>query len=212
MRYGFPIVVLLGSLLVVSAGCKKEPDTSNVQLPAELLSLRAETEKGKALLDKTVASLEAIIAAAIADSDPRPAYEAYKKDLAELVTQTAAVRSRADAMKAKGTAYFAAWNEKLGAIATPEIKAAAEKRRAEIDADYAAITENMAKCREEYDGILSTLQDFGKILENDLNTEGLKALKPKVEPFKAEVKKLQADLDGVLGSLNKIAAIYSPGA
>jgi len=221
MRYTVLIAALVASISVLGAGCTKKegeqakpgtPGAAKVQvkLPAEMTALQDEVTKGTTLLDKVMASLDTVIAAA--DKNPTAQFGEYKKDLAALESQVTAVRSRSDAMKAKGADYFKSWETQLATIATPAIKAAAEKRKDEIGKDYTSILEKTAKTRESYDGIFTTLQDFGKILENDLNAEGIKALAPKVAPVKEKIAALKTDLDGVLGSLKKIASIYSPGA
>ncbi len=224
------IVVVVGSLSLSVGGCQKEepkapvptvsektkevvpPVVTNAvesKLPSDLALLQAEAERGRASLDVVMASLDTVIASA--DADPKAAFGKLTKDLSALEAQVKVVRSRSDAMKSKGAAYFKTWETQLGAIATPEIRQAAEKRRDEITKDYDSILASMAKSREAYDQIFSTLKDFEKILANDLNPQGIKAMAPKVGPVKAQVKTLTADVASILGSLKKIASVYSPG-
>jgi len=181
----------------------------DVALPIDLSTLKAEAEKAKAQADLTIASLDATLAAA--DADPRPAFQKFQKDLEGLKAQASIVRTRGDAMKSKGQAYFKAWEAQLAQIATPEIKKAAETRRGEISKNYDEILSSMAATRESYDKLMAFMGDLSKVMENDLNAQGLKAVVPKVDQAKEQVKGVQAGVDGVIANLGKITSIYSPG-
>jgi hypothetical protein len=213
----------LGGFLALFAGCGKEETpvatppappapkapAVTIALPADLTAMKAEVEKGKAALDGLLASLDATVAAA--DGDPRPPFAKFQKDLDGLKAQVGTIRSRADAMKAKGKDYFKAWETKLAEIATPEIKKAAEARKDELSKIYDAILADMAKSREGFDKYFAFLTDLSKVMENDLNAQGLKALAPKVTQAKEDGAQVKATVDAVVSEIDKIAAIYSPG-
>ena len=185
------------------------PPVAKMALPADLTALKTEAEKGKAQLDLVLASLDATVAAA--DGDPRPPFAKFQADLKGLTTQTEAIRARAEAMKSKGKDYFKTWESQLAAIATPEIKKAAEARREELAKFYDAILTDMAKARETYDKQSAFMSDMAKVMENDLNAQGLKAIAPKVNQAKEDAKGVKGNVDAILADLEKISAIYSPG-
>ena len=69
-----------------------------------------------------------------------------------------------------------------------------------------------SKGREVYEPFVSDLKDIKKILENDLNPEGIKAIAPQIAKLKSAATSVKEHIDAVMASLGKIAAIYSPGA
>ena len=215
------IVSLLGGLGVLLGGCEngesgpgaKPPAAPgdkaavNVKLPADLVAFKAEVDKGKAQIDMVIASLETTVSSA----DPKPEFKKYQAALEELKSQASVVRSRADAMKSKGKAYFKTWEDQLAAIATPEIKKAMEARRDELAKEYETVTTLMAKARENFDKFMAFQEDLSKVMENDLNASGLQAIAPKVAQAKDLARNVKVDIDAVLAEIGKLAAIYSPG-
>jgi len=185
------------------------PVDLKVSLPVELSALKAETEKAKAQVDLVITSLESTVAAA--DADPRPAFQKFQKDFEALKAQGDTVRARADAMKAKGRDYFKAWEAGLAAIATPEIKKAAEARRDDLAKSFDGIIATMGQVREGYDKYISFMTDIEKVMENDLNAQGLKTMASKLDAVKEGAGTVKTNADAVLAELGKIAAIYSPG-
>jgi hypothetical protein len=184
--------------------------TASAKLPEGLAAWQAEATKGKAQIAAVLATLDGLVAAA--DTDPRPKFEQYKKDIAALEAQAAAVRSRGDAVRSQGNAYFAAWEEKLKTIGTADIAKIAAARRDELNKEYTAVTAGAQKTGEAFDPFMSDLKDISKVLENDLNAEGVKSIAPLVAKLKDHAKVVTDSVDAVTGSLNKIAAIYSPAA
>jgi hypothetical protein len=207
------IVALLGVMGLMFTGCEPSesgPATAKgggAMLPADLVAFKAEVEKGKSQIDLVTTSLDATSSAA----DPKPEFKKYQAALDSLKSQGNVIRSRADAMKSKGKDYFKAWEEQLAAMSTPEIKKAIEARRDELAKNYETVTSGMAKARESYDKFMSYQGDLSKMMENDLNPSGLQAIAPKIAKAKDMAKEVKGDVDAVLGQVDKLAAIYSPG-
>jgi DUF2959 family protein len=217
-KFGY-IISLLGGLGILLGGCENgesgpgaktppvEKSAASVKLPADLVAFKAEVDKGKAQIDMVIASLESTISAA----DPKPEFKKYQTAVEGMKAQASTIRSRADAMKSKGKAYFKTWEDQLAAIATPEIKKAMEARRDELAKEYETVTTLMAKAREDYDKFMSFQTDLAKVMENDLNPSGLQAIAPKVAQAKDQARDVKVDVDAVLAEIDKLAAIYSPG-
>ena len=198
----------LGLGLALLHGCNKAPPAVEMKLPPDLAALQAEIEKGKGQLDATVAAFDSLVAGG--GGDLKKSYGQFVEKLAGLESQAAAVRGRADDMRAKGAAYFKAWEEQFAKFTTPAIVEAAQKRREELTKNYESLTAAMGKARESYQPLVSTLNDLKKVMENDLNAEGVKSLAPKAKEIGESAKTVKASLDAVVGELKNIVAIYSP--
>ena len=189
-------------------GCSKDAEpTTHVKLPPGLVALQEEIVKGKNQVGLTITSLEAVIAAA-GPSD-KSKYDAFVKSMGDLEAQAAAIKVKGDEMRARGAAYFKAWEDQLAAVSTPSIKEQAEKRRDQLTKNYEAVTVAVEAAREAYKPILSDLKDIQKMLSTDLTADSVKALAPPVAKIKESGKVLGEKLDAVVDALKKIGAVYS---
>ena len=130
-------------------------------------------------------------------------------EVAKLDTDYKTVLDRGDNMKAKGAAYFEAWEKQLAAITTPDVKEVADKRKADLTVKYTALMEEMSKVREMSTSVFGNLKDIEKILGNDLNAEGLKSIAPMVQKLKDSRKPIRENVDAILAKLGDISAVYS---
>jgi DUF2959 family protein len=195
------------STLLLSGCSKNEEPTNIVKLPPGLVALQEEVIKGKNQVDLTIKSLEAVIAAA--GPNAKPKYDEFVKSMGELDAQAASIKAKADDMRARGAAYFKAWEEQLAAVTTPSIKEQAEKRRDQLTKNYEAVTVAVEAAREAYRPVLSDLKDVQQMLTTDLTADSVKALGPPVVKIKDNAKVLGGKLDAVVDALKKIGAVYS---
>jgi uncharacterized protein YoxC len=218
MKLGFASlrrpIALSGLLLTMLAvlpqpGCRKgdEEPTEVVKLPPALVSLQDEVGKGKAQIGVTIGALEAVVAAA--GPGAKPKFDEFVKAMAALEAQSTAIKAKADDMRARGAAYFKAWEDQLATVATPSIKEAAEKRRDQLTKHYEGVTAAAEAAREAYKPLLSDLRDVQKMLTTDLTADSVKALAAPVAKLKDTGKALGDKLDAVVEALKKIGAVYS---
>jgi hypothetical protein len=189
-------------------GCTKEEEpTVVVKLPSGLTSLQEEIDKGKKQIGLTITSLEAVVASA--GSNSKPKFDEFVKSMTALEAQAAAVKVKADDMRARGAAYFKAWEDQLAAVSTPAVKEAAEKRRDQLTKNYEGVTTAAEAAREAYKPLLSDLKDIQKMLTTDLTADSVKALVAPVAKIKEDGKVVGEKLDAVVEALKKIGAVYS---
>jgi hypothetical protein len=186
-----------------SSGYKQADKTG-----AGIAAYRDEIVNGKKAIDATMKSLGDI--AATANTDPRKAYEQYKKDVANLESTAAKIRSRAQAMQASGQAYFAQWQQELSQVSNPDVRELAEKRKAKLQEAFDTIAETAKPLKEQFDPWMTDLKDLQLYLSNDLTVAGVNSAK---SMFKKTAKKgvtVQESMDAVLAELNTIAATITP--
>jgi hypothetical protein len=206
--FGLSGLLVTGLFAGVLPGCKKEEEpTTVVKLPPGIVSLQEEIGKGKTQLQTTIASLEAVVASA--GSDAKSKSSEFAKNMAALDAQAAAIKAKADDMRARGTAYFKAWEDQLATVATPSIKEAAEKRRDQLTKNYEGVTVAFEAARDASKPLISDLKDVQKMLDTDLSADSVKALADPVARIKADGKTLGEKLDQAIQALNKVGAIYS---
>src|SRR5262249_8672292 len=108
VRRFFGLSGLLAAGLVIAGalpgGAKEEEPTNVVKLPPGIVSLQEEIGKGKTQLQTTIASLDAVVASAGADAKSKSGE--FAKNVSALEAQAAAIKAKADDMRARGTTYF----------------------------------------------------------------------------------------------------------
>jgi hypothetical protein len=152
-------------------------------------------------------SLDAV--AKHADHDPRPAFQRFDEALHQLEVVSIKTRARADAMRARGDAYFEEWEQDLSGAGDEHTRRAAVERRAQLRQTFAKIRRNSQQVREEFKSFLSNLRDLRILLGNDLTVTGIDAAKTVLLRTNSDGLRVQQALSGVVAELNSVAAILS---
>ncbi len=207
-RTGMLLALTMGTgwLLVgcgTTSGYKKAD-----QAGAGIAEFGAEILNGKKAVDNTMKALDAI--ATSANTDPRKAFEEYRKQVANLESTANKVRSRAQDMKAKGQAYFKQWEEQLAQVNSPDIRRLAEERKAKLQETFVKIKQYTEPLKAQFDPWMSDLKDLQTYLSNDLTIAGVDAAKPLFTKTQNGGLEVQKSMDGLVAELNTIAAAITP--
>ena len=193
---------------VLITGCKTSGYQQADKTGAGVASFRDEIVKGKAAVDATMKSLGDI--ASTANTDPRKAFEQYTKDVANLDSQATKIKKRAQDMKEQGQAYFAQWQEQMGQVSNPEIRALSEQRKAKLQETFDAIKKYTEPLKAQFDPWMSDLKDLQKYLSNDLTIAGVDAAKSLFTKTQNAGLEVQKSMDGLVTELNTLAATITP--
>jgi len=185
----------------------KKPDPTGLdratQATQSLESVRAELQKGKLQIDSTLAALTSVVKEA--ESNPKPSFDAFVKNMGDLETQAAAARMRADDMRIHGQAYFEGWSKDINAIRSESVKEAASERMEDLKENYDAITAASTKLKEAYQPFISQLPEVKKSLENDLTAKGIDRISGQVDKAKKNGENVKEAIDDLNEQLNKLA-------
>jgi gas vesicle protein len=190
-----------GGLLV---GCKSANYKQADKTGAGIASFREEIVNGKKAIDATMASLGQIEATAA--SDPRPAFEQYSKDVANLDSTAQRIRKRGQEMREQGKAYFDQWEQQLAEVKNPEIQALAKQRRAKLQEAFENIKSVAEPLKAKFDPWMSDLQDLQKYLANDITVNGVDAAKGLFKKAEDSGVEVQKSMDALIKELNTISA------
>jgi len=169
---------------------------------------RAEVNRGKQAIDATMQSLGQI--AATANTDPRPAFNQYKKDLTNLELATARVRKRSAEMKVKGDAYFKQWQQQIATVQNPEIRKLSEEQKAKMQATFDSIQQHTEPLKARFDPWISDLKDLRTYLNNDLTVSGIDAARGLFEKTQTEGTEIQKAMDALVAELSKVSTAMTP--
>lgn len=201
-------LVAAGSALLLS-GCGTTANYKQAdKTGAGIATFRDEIVKGKTAIDAVMKSLSDI--AGTANTDPRPAFEKYSKDVANLESAAEKIKSRAQSMKEQGQTYFKQWEAELAQVSNPDIRALAETRKAKLQQTFDSLRQYTEPLKAQFDPWMSNLKDLQKYLGNDLTIAGVEAAKDLFTKTQAEGLEVQKSMDGVVTELNTIAATITP--
>ena len=202
-----PNLLALAAIAAV-AGCATSGYQQADKTGEGIADFRNAIVTGKKAVDDAVQSLGQV--AASANTDPRKAFEQYSKNVVNLESAANKARSRSEAVKAQGKAYFEQWQKQLADVKNPDIRALAEERKAKLQETFDKIKQLAEPLKAQFDPWMSDLKDLQKYLANDLTIAGVDAAKPLFTKTQAEGFEVQKSLDALVSELNTVAATITP--
>jgi hypothetical protein len=186
-----------------TAGYKRADKTG-----AGIAEFREEILNASTAVNQTVKALDEV--AATADTNPRKAFEAYSKSVANLETAAVKARKRAQDMQQQGQAYFKQWEQQMEQVQNPEIRALAAQQKAKLQATFNDIRKYSEPLKAQFDPWMSDLKDLRTFLSNDLSISGVESAKSLFARTQAEGIEVQKSMDGLVAELNTVAATLTP--
>jgi hypothetical protein len=145
-----------------------------------------------------------------ASRDPRPAYEAFAKAVHRLEVDSIKVRARAQAMRARGAAYYEHWENYLATVKNEEVRRLAQEHRAELRTSFEQARSSAQEVRELFRPFLSDLQKLRGGLEASPTLARIDSEKSLILSAKAKGREVEEDLDRILAEMNSMVALLTP--
>lgn len=186
------VSLVLAGTFAVSPGCA----SSGADAQATVHSMGEfglEVAKVKDSIDRTITSLETVVASQPADIIAN--VEAYGKSVKSLDGQAKVVRGRAEEMKSKGDEFFKEWE--APASVTPE-------RRAELTQSYGKIKADMTSAKDEFTPFLAALKDIESYLRVDPSVKGINSMAELSKKAKEHGAQVKARIDAVMVQVNSV--------
>lgn len=175
---------------------------------ASIAEFRDEIVTIKKEVDTTMAALDKIVTTAA--TDPRKAFKDFDKAVPQIDDAAKKAKKRGEDIKARGQAYFQAWEKELASVNNAEIRQLAEQRKAKLQETFGGIRTSMEPVRDQFNTWLADLKDLQKYLSNDLTIGGIDAAKELIAKTKTEGQGVQQSMDKVIAELNTIVATLTP--
>ena len=121
------------------------------------------------------------------------------------------IRARAQVIQARGDAYFASWSESLARIKKPEVRAAAEHFRPELEQSFSRIKLASKEAGSEFNPFLHGLRMLRIDLEKDPDCMKENAAKELVRTTREHGKEVIRQLNAVNTELESITKMLTPG-
>jgi hypothetical protein len=200
-----PLSLVLAATVVLETGCANTGVSRQAnEAGAGVAEFRQVVFKVRIALSATLTALDQLTVDA--DGNLRTAFRRFDESLHQLEVDSVQARARADAIRARGDAYFEEWEEQLSGAGNDQSGQAALERRAQLRRTFGEIRRTSQQAREEFKPFLSNLRDLRVVLGNDLSLTGIDAAKVLILKTQADGRRVERALDEVLAELNSVAA------
>jgi ribosome-associated translation inhibitor RaiA len=161
-------------------------------------------------VDATMCALDKV--AAQASADPRGAYAAFAKAVHRLEVDSIRIRSRTEAMRARGAGYFENWEKYLSGADNEEVRRRFAEHRAELKQSFEEARQASQQVRETFRPFLTDLQKLRAVLEAEPSLVNIAAQNSLILAAKDKGREVQQGLDRVLAEMNRMTALVRPAS
>jgi len=201
------LTALLALGMMPMAGLRAADSAERATAAKEKIeALRVESSKVRNQILITMESLKRMNVKGV---DLRPQFENFKDELVNMEAQAKVTRDRADSMKEKGQAAFAAWEKEVQSINNDDIRKEAEKRFEKRKKSYGKILKAMVEARDELVPFLSDLNDIRKLLESELTEKTVASTKSTIRSADWHGEDVRDSLSDVEKELDRVAAEFA---
>jgi predicted nucleic acid-binding Zn-ribbon protein len=183
-----------------SSGGKKSD--SSAKAVSSITNTRNELVKAKTEVTQANASLDKLQAG----GDVQKSFSQFSKEAGDVKAAGERARARAKDMQDRGRAYIAAWEQEMAQVSSPELRASAEARRANVRESFGGISKAAHSTREAYEPYMKGLTELQTALAADLTPAGVTAAAPAMQKTKADGEVLNQRLDALIAELDKVGA------
>jgi hypothetical protein len=197
------------AVVAVLLGCASTGTTPKAPTPRDdFREYRQIVVEAMGLVDTAMRALDEV--SAQANRDPRPAYEAFAKTVHRLEVDSIRIRARAQAMRARGAAYFEHWEKYLAGVDNEQGRQLAEQHRPELKQSFEQAQLAAQQIREVFRPFLSDLQKLRAVLEADPSLARIDSAKSLILAAKDKGRQVQQGLDRLLAEMNSMTALLRP--
>jgi hypothetical protein len=200
--------VLFAAALSLLAGCAGKTEAPKAFSPREdLAEYRQVAVDAHKIVQATLVSLDRTAAQVPC---PPSVLKAFAKDVQRLEVDSFRIRARAQAIRDRGEAYFEQWHEHLRNVKDPATRRLAEERREHVQERFAHIRVTTQAAREAFQPFLAGLHRLRNGLENNPASASTDATKELIRTTRENGRKVETNLEAILGELDAVAAILKP--
>jgi hypothetical protein len=142
-----------------------------------------------------------------ANRDPRLAYEAFAKAVQRLDVDSIKMREHAQAMRARGDAYFEHWEEYLAGVNNEGERQRAAEHREELKRSFEAVHAASQQVREEFRPFLTDLQKLCAVLDEAPTLAHIDAQKSLILAADEKGDQVKQNLERILAEMNTMSAL-----
>jgi hypothetical protein len=134
----------------------------------------------------------------------------FSNEVQRLQVESVQVRARAQAIQARGDAYFERWHDNMAHVSDPKIRALAESRRPLLQQSFQQIKALSQEAREAFVPFLSGLRQLRNGLEKDPACAGSENTRERIRQAREKGKQVDRCLARIVSELDSMSAMLAP--
>jgi hypothetical protein len=198
----------LGSLLV-AVGCASTDTEAPGPRPRDgIAEYRQVAVEAKKVMQGTLSSLAAV--SAQPNRCAPDVLAAFSAATQRLQVESIPLRERAQAMQARGDAYFDQWEKHVAQVKDPAVRAAAEREHPRLEESFHRIKAISQEAREAFGPFQTSLRKARNALENDPACVAAGPTQDQITSAKQNGEHVQQCLDRIIAELDSMRAMLTP--
>jgi hypothetical protein len=199
----------LGAAVAVTSGCaSKDANLKPFKPGSGIAEYRAIVETAARALQGALSALDQV--AAQSNRCSPDALRALDRSVQQLQVESLQVRARAQAILARGDAYFENWEDTLKRVKDPGVRARIEKNHAPLQRRFEAIKNSSTQFRSTFKPFFSDLRELRNSLESDPANLSKPAGQDLLARTSAQGKQLLPQLSIITRELDAMKALLMP--
>ena len=206
-QFAGTVALRLLALSLLLTGCAAPSGTSSQPKPGSgLAEYRKVTREAHRSVAATLESLEALARPNTGNSKPHPGLARFDRVFHDLELTSAKSRARAEAILARGQAYFDEWKENLSATAHQAAARAETERYARLREHFDRVRERSGEVRTEFRPFMMTLREFRATLDKSPNSLASESSRSSIDALTVSGRRVLDILRAVSKSLDDAEA------
>jgi len=209
IAHGLAVASLLSATLLFT-GCASTPADRAVDMASSVTKTSRQLEASKTAVTQVLTSLNQLVTQP--SGDMRGQYKDYLGSVKNLLATSGKVDATINSMVDASTVYFADWGNQVAAINDPTLKQLSADRKQQAVTSLADLKASVDKARAAYKPLAKDLDDVGIYLGNNLTSDGIAAMKPRLDTIKVEALNVRDAVTAVVTSLSKFSGTLAQPA
>lgn len=200
-------LLLLGLLLGI-AGCASPSYRTNEKSVSTLQSLAKGIESTGTQMDIAVTELNNLVNKPQADL--RPQFDRFSAAVSKLSALSNQVHNAGLKLASRGKLHFADWDKELALIQNESIRSSGQARKLELQSRFDSVRNSCLKLATSLAPVQSDLNDVQHLLNSDLNTSGLAAIRETANRVTQQAEPVRQSIGNMVAELRSLGVALSP--
>ena len=210
LGWGELVVSLLAATLLWIGCASTDSRKSQVRPRDGIAEYREVTSASMTALHAALSSLATV--SAQSNRCAPEVLSAFSAEMQRLHVDSLRLRAHAQAMEARGDAYFERWHEHLARVKDPEVRALAETQRPALTESFRRIKLLSQSGREAFGPFQTNLRKLRNTLELDPANLGTDQTRNWIGAANENGKKLEKCLTGIMTELDSMRSLITPSS
>lgn len=201
------LLVLSLAFVWLAGGCAAPSGSPTAPKPGSgIAEYRQVVREAHRSVAATVKSLEALAQPWTQTSTPHPALAGFDRALHQLELTSVRTRARAEAIIARGQAYFEEWKEHLAGVTNQTAAQTGMERYTRLFDHFEHVRDRSGEVREEFRPFMAKLREFRARLDHSPKTAEGESSGKEIDGLIASGRRVLQSLESVSTSLDEAEA------